>query len=240
MSVTLTISKSLDGAAVSDALAGGGTNGVDLGSVVNNQYAPITDKSLNTGKQSLFIRHDAAVDPITDVKTFVQEYGTGTGFSYGGANSPALDFTALRTLANGSGDSKNNNDGLSGGLWADQDADVASTNQFDFATNGRDSSSSAGNGTVIKYGDQNTDGIDLTSAFQLDSDAMVIDSDQGQGGDGTNGYIPTAPVDGQIGKDADTALGDNGHTKLRIYVPDAYTDGGILQWEWVIAYSFTA
>ena len=43
MAVTLTVSESIDGAAVSDALSGGGT-GVDLGSVINGSFTPVTDK----------------------------------------------------------------------------------------------------------------------------------------------------------------------------------------------------
>jgi hypothetical protein len=83
MAVLLTISETLDGAAVADALAGGGT-GVDFGSVVDDQFAPLIDKTLNTGAKTLYISHDATIDPITDVKTFIQEYGVGTGFTYSG------------------------------------------------------------------------------------------------------------------------------------------------------------
>ncbi len=122
----------------------------------------------------------------------------------------------------------------------DFDADVATANQFDFATNGRDGAVTNGNGTVIKLGDRNTDGIDLNSAFVVDADAMVIDSDQGQGGNATNGFIPTAPQDGKIGKDGDTALGDNAHIKTRIYLPQSFSQGGIVQAEIVFAYSFSA
>lgn len=223
MAVLLTVSETINGVAVSDALAGGGT-GVDLGSVVNNQYAPIVDKSANTGKQDLYVYHDATIDPITDVKTFIQEYGTGTGFTYGGARTAADDFTALKNLGNGSGSSKNNSDGLSGGLWIDMDADASTTNQFD----------QANYPTVVKiYGDNSTDGIDLASAFGLKSDACVYDN----GGVETNG---SAPEDGKIGKSGDTALGDNAHLKLRMYLPNSYSDGGIVQFEFVIGYSYTS
>lgn len=236
MAVTLTVSETLDGSGVNDSLAGGGT-GVDLGQVTNGQFAPLIDQSTNDGKQSLFVRHDATVDPITSVRTFIQEFGTGTGFTYGGADSATNDYSTLVAEGNTSNDSKNNADGNSSGLWIDMDADVSVTNQFDFATNGI---GEGGNDTVAKYGDNNTDGIDLASAFTVESDAMVIDSDQSQGGDATNGFIPTAPVDGQIGIDGDTALGDNAHLKLRMYLRSGFPDGGIVQWEWVIAFSFTA
>ena len=247
MAVLLTISETLDGTQVADVLATPGpvNTGVDHGSVVNGAYAPITDKSDNTGRKDLFIRHDATVDPITDVKTFIQEYGTGTGFGYGGADSAANDFTRIKNQGNTSGSSKNNADGNSGGLWLDMNAvllDTPASTQFDFATNGIDSvgGSNGGDDTVRIYSDNLLDGIDLASAFTMKSEAMVIDSDQSQGGDATNGWVPTAPVDGQIGIDGDTALGDNAHAKLRIYIRSDLADGGINQWEWVVAYSFTA
>jgi hypothetical protein len=222
MTVLLTVSETLDGSAVADALAGGGT-GVDLGSVVNNSYAPVILKSANTGGQNLFIRTDAVIDPVTDVKTFIQTYGVGTGFTYGGADTAAGDFTTLKNLANASGSSKNNGDGLSGGLWIDMDWDASTTNQFDQGSFP----------TLVKiYGDGLTDGIDLASAFTLKANAMVYAA--------PSETAASAPVDGQIGIDGDTALGDNAHVKLRIYVPNSFSDGGIVQWEWVIAYSFTA
>jgi hypothetical protein len=246
MAVVLTVSETLDGAAVADNLATPGpvNQGVDHGSVVNGSYAPVTVKADNTGRKDLFIRHDATVDPITQVKTFIQIYGTGTGFGYGGPDSAGADFTRLKNLANTSGNSKNNADGNSGGLWIDMNAslvDTAGSTQFDYAVNGIDSGGSeGGDDTVRKYGDNLTDAIDLASAFTMKSEAMVIDSDQSAGGDATNGWTPTAPVDGSIGIDGDTALGDNAHVKLRVYVRSDTTDGGINQWEWVIAYSFTA
>jgi hypothetical protein len=222
MTVLLTISETLGGAAVADSLAGGGT-GVDLGSVVNNQYAPITLKSANTGHQDLFISHDAVLDPITDVKTFIQQYGVGTGFTYGGADTAANDFTTLVNLGNASGSSKNNADGLSGGIWIDMDWNASTANQFD----------QANFPTLVKiYGDGLTDGVDLASAFILKADAMVYDAPP-ETAAGT-------PVDGQIGISGDTTLGDTAHVKLRIYIPNAFSDGGIIQWEWVIAYSFTS
>lgn len=209
--------------------------------VVNNNFAPLVDKTTNDGKQSLFVRHDATVNQITDFKQFFQQFGTGTGFSYGGADSAANDFTALKTMANGSGDSKNNADGLSAGFWCDMNHKVTTTNQFDYATNGIDGAASeGGDDTVRKFGDRNLDMIDLASAAVVDSQAMVIDSDQAGGGDGTNGFTPTAAVAGEIGKDADTALGDNAHIRYRIYLANAFTQGGIFQWELVYAYSFTA
>ena len=222
MAVLLTVSESLDGVAVADALAGGGS-GVDLGSVINGSYAPVILKSANTGQQHLYIRHDATIDPITDVKTFIQQYGVGTGFSYGGADTAANDLATIKSLGNGSGNSKNNNDGLSGGLWIDMDWDASTVNQFDQASFP----------LLVKiYGDNLTDGTDLTTAFPMSADAMVYDA--------PGETAATVPVAGKIGKDNDTVLGDNAHVKLRIYLTQSFSDGGIVQWEWVIAYSFTA
>jgi len=222
MTVLLTLSETLDGAAVADALAAGGV-GVDLGSVVNNSFAPVILKSANTGAQNLYISHDAVTDPITDVKTFLQTYGVGTGFTYGGADTAANDFTTLKNLANASGSSKNNGDGLSGGLWIDMDWDASTTNQFDQASFP----------TVVKiYGDGLTDGISLASAFALNSAAMVYNA--------PGETAASSPVTGQIGKAANTVLGDAAHVKLRIYVPNAYSNGGIVQWEVVTAYSYTS
>lgn len=222
MSVLLTISETLDGSAISDSLAGGGT-GIDLGSVVNNQYAPIVDKSSNTGSQTLYIRHNAVDDPITDVKFFIQQYGVGTGFTYGGADTAANDFTTLVNLGNASGSSKNNGDGNSGGLWIDMDADASTTNQFDQASFP----------TKVKiFGDGGTDGIDLASAFSLVTDAMVYAAPAET--------LASSPVAGQIGVNNDTALGDNAKIKMRIYLPNSFAQGGIVQVEAVVAYSFTS
>lgn len=222
MAVLLTVSETLDGTAVADALAGGGS-GIDLGSVVNGSYAPVISKASNTGAQNLYIRHDATIDPITDVKTFIQEYGVGTGFTYGGADTAANDFATIKALGNASGNSKNNGDGLSGGLWIDMDWDASTTNQFD----------QANFPALVKiYGDNVSDGADLANAFPVIDDAMVYDA--------PGETAASAPVDGQIGINGDTTLGDNAHVKLRIYLTQAFADGGIIQWEWVIAYSYTA
>ena len=221
MTVALTISETLNGSAVSDSLAGGGT-GVDLGAVTNNSYAPLINKTNNQGQQDLYVRHDAVNNQITEVGTFIQTYGVGTGFSYGGGDSAAGDFTTLSNFGNTSGSSKNNADGLSSGLWIDMDWDSNDTTRFD----------QLNFPTVVKiYGDGGTDGIDLASAFVAREEGMVYDS--------AGETAASAPVSGEIGKSGDTVLGDNFHAKLRIYLPAAATTGGILQWEWVVKYSFT-
>lgn len=235
MAISLTISETLDGSQIADALSAGGT-GTDLGQVTNGSFSPVTPPaSNNQGRQDWFIRHDAVVDEITDAKIFMQEYGVGTGFTYGGpgTRSAAADNTALKNLANASGGDKTNSDSLSGGLWMEQEVItmISETNQFD----------QAGRPTFVKiFGDGLTDGIDLSSAFVFNAAAMVIDSDQASGGDATDGYIPTAPVAGEVGINGDTAKGDNCHIGLRIYTPSSFSDGGIFQVELVIAYTFTA
>lgn len=248
MAVTLTVSETIDGAAVADALATPGpvNTGVDFGSVVNGSYAPLSNQMNNTGRKDLFIRHDAVDDPITAVKTFVQQFGTGTGFGYAGADSAANDLNnKIIALGNTSGGSKNNDDGFSGGLWLDMNAillDTAASTQFDWNANGFDSvgGSQGGDNTVRIYGDNLIDGISLASAFDMHTKAMVIDSNQALGGDAINGFVPTAPVTGVVGLNGDTELGDNAHTKLRIYVRSDTVNGGIVQWEWVIAFSHTS
>jgi len=243
MTVLLTLSEFIDGAGVSDSLAGGGT-GIDLGSVVNGSYTPIGGGGPvdNSGAQQVFIRHNALTDLITDVQTLIQEYGVGTGFTFGGQDTAANDIaTMLDTLGDNSGTSKNNGDDLSAGLWIDMNSDVTQVNQFDFAVNGI---GQGGDDSVQIYGRgggaTNGAGSDLTNAITLDSAAMVIDSDQGAGGDATNGFNASAPVAGQIGKNEDGVLGDNGHLRLRAHLPSSFTASGLVQFEFITAYSFTA
>ena len=220
MAVLLTVAESLDGPAVSDALAGGGT-GVDIGSVVNGSYAPVTDKSANTGQQDIYISHDGA-SKIENFSAHMQQYGVGTGFTYGGADTAADDFTSMKTMANGSGSSKNNADGLSAGFWVEMDADVSTANAFDQATRP----------TLVKiFGDGNTDGIDLASAFLIAGDAMVYNSAGEQ--------QASAPVAGEIGPAGNTVLGDSCHLQFRQYLASAFGFGGIFQFELVFSYSFT-
>jgi len=223
MSVSLTISESLSGAALGDSLAGGGT-GLDYGSVTNGAYAPIVDKSANTGAQNLYIRHNATIDPVTNVKFYLGEFGAITGFTYGGARTAASDLTDIFALGNASGSSKNNGDGLSGGIWIDQRWNASASAQFDKATYPT---------KVQIFGDNGTDGIDLASAFDLIEDAMVYDNS------GTE-TAATTPVAGEIGISGDTVLGDQAHIRTRVYLPQAHAEGGIFQTEFCIAYSYTA
>ena len=220
MAVSLTISKTLGGAGVSDSLAGGGS-GVDLGSVTNGQYVPIINQSANTGWQSLYISHDATVDPITDTGTYIATFSQ----TYGGADSAANDYSTLISKGNASDNSANNTTGLSAGLRIEHDADLGGT-----------LGASAFDGTraqVDIYGDNNTDGIDLASAFDLHVDALI----QYNGGSPIDA---TSPETGKIGKSGDATLGDVALVKLRYYLEDAAPDGGIIQWDFVCKFSFTA
>jgi len=220
MTVSITISETMDGLELADALVGDpAAVGLDLGSVQNNSYAPLIDKSLNTGAQNLFAYHDAAVDPITNCKWFLQAYGTTVSWPYGGARTPNDDIAALKALGDGSGTSKNNADGLSGGLWLDQKYDATSVQQFD---------TSVSKVNIFKT----AAGFSLATALGIKKESMVYDSGGETGA--------TTPVDGVIGKSGDTVKGDNSHQKVRIYIPNAYAEGGYYQAEMVMAYSFTA
>lgn len=225
MAVNLTISKVLSGTQIADSLAGGGS-GLDLGSVVNNEYAPIINKAANTGWQTIYIRHNATIDPITNVKSHIGQYSQ----TYGGAASAATDLATVISKGNASGNSANNADGLSSGFRIEMDADLGNTlgaNAF------------LGTRAQVKiYGDNGTDGIDLASAFTLHQDALIYDSNA-HGSAGTP-VDATTPVAGQIGKDGDTVLGDHALVKVRFYLENAAPDGGIIQWDWIWSYSFTS
>ena len=225
MAVALTISKVLNPPAqVSDALAGGGT-GLDLGQVVNGQYVPIINQSANTGHQNIFVSHDAVIDPITDVKTYVDDF-TVTGFSYGGADSAANDIATL--IAKGQADNEataNNSDGLSSGFRIEHAGiNIAGLGASAFLPS---------RAQVDIYGNDGTDGIDLASAFPLHVDACVYNNAGSE-------VDATVPETGKIGVAGDTVLGDTAHVGVRFYLEGNAPDGGILQFAWVWAYSFTA
>lgn len=222
MAVDLVISKILEPATqVSDSLAGGGT-GLDLGQVVNGQYTPIINQSANSGHQNLYITHDATIDPIEDVKTYVGIYSQ----AYGGADSAAGDIATL--IAKGQADNEvtaNNIDGLASGLRIEHGGQAIS---------GLGASAFLPSRPQVKiYGNNGTDGIDLASAFDLHIDALVWNN-AGVAVDAT------APVTGKIGKAGDTVLGDTAWVGMRYYLEQSAPDGGIIQWDWIIAYSFTA
>jgi hypothetical protein len=221
MAVDLTMSETLDGAVVADVLAGGGT-GVDLGQVSSNNYVPLIDQAANTGAQDIFIRHNAVADPITSFQTYIQAFGIGTGFTYGGGDTAANDFTNLKAMGAATGVSKNNADGLSGGFWVDFNAGVSVANQFNLGSRPLE---------VFAYGQSNA-GNDLANAIQVIKEAMVYDN---------AGETPAiTPVDGQLGKAGDTVLGDNSHMKFRLFIPNTFVGSGIFQWETIFTYAFTS
>ena len=220
MAVSITVSETMGGAAYSDGLAGG-DSGIDYGQVSNGSYAPLVDQPTNDGAQQIWIKHNAVVDPITSAGLYCQSY-SGT---YGGADSAANDFTTLKNMGQASaGSTANNNAGDWQGLAFDMDWDVALATQFDPARIGTN---------VFIIGDAGTDGIDLSSAFTPDADAMVYNNT------GTP-TAPSAPVDGKIGKAADTVLGDNCKLLSRFFLNTAAVTGGIMQFDIVFNYSHTA
>lgn len=231
MAVLLTVSETLGGANVSDALAGGGT-GVDLGQVTNGGYAPLIDQNLNQGAQLLYIRHDAVIDPITEVKIYLDSYAE-TGFTYGGANSAANNLSSI--LAEGastdiSSGAKNNSNGLAGGLWMDMDYDINDTNQFDIAgTRGGDPGTK-----YVKVFGRSGQGQSAATAFDLIKESCLYTPDN------VAENAPTLPVDGKIGKSTDTVLGNRAKLRVRIYLKTAFADGGIFQLAKVFRYSYTA
>lgn len=223
MTVTLVVSETITGANVSDSLAGGST-GLDLGQVTNGQYAPLTLQSANTGHQDIFIRHDAVVDPVTDVKFYL---ATFSGV-YGGANSAGADFTTIGAYgAADTGATANNDDGLSRGIRMDMSWDVATASQFAYT---REAS-----GQMRIFGKDYTglDGLSLGDAHEMHVDAASY-------WNGATEVDATTPVTGQIGKSDDTVLGNRGHIRMRGYLHTAAVDGGIIQWDTVISYAYTA
>jgi hypothetical protein len=206
-----------------DALAGGGT-GIDFGQVTSGSFAPIVDKDTNDGYLPLYLTHDAELDPITNLKVYLDSFAS-TGFTYGGAESAASDYAQIKAQGNLSGNSKNNADGNSGGLWMDMDYDVSTANQFDQATRS----------TQVKiFGDNTTDGIDAASAFTIISDAMLHSPDN------LVENAPSAPVNGKIGVTADTILGNYAKLRFRTYLRSAFADGGIFQAAITFRFSYTA
>ena len=203
-----------------DALSGGGT-GIDFGVGTNNQWTPIIDKAANTGSLSIYLSHDG-INEITELKYHIQEYGTGTGFSYGGDDTAANDYAGFLALGDGSGSSKNNADGLSGGIWTETDSDVSAVNLFDRASRPTEV-------IVARTGTADT----LANAVSIPAASMIYDS-----GGGTEAQ-PSAPVDGTVGPSGNTVFGDRCKLLKRIYFPDAFSTGGKIQIEIVFTFAFS-
>jgi hypothetical protein len=230
MAVSITVSETMGGAAYADVLAGVGNEGIDFGQVSNGAFSPLVDQGTNNGRKSIYIRHDAAIDPITNSGVFIQAF---TG-SYAGAKSAALDFTNLKAMGFASaGSTANNENGDWQGLAVDMDYDVSQANQFDPTRIG--SGGGAGSNVFI-FGDgvaSSEDGIDLSSAFTLKAAAMLYN-------DGGSPTAPTSPEDGKIGKETDAVLGDNCLLLGRFFLNSGAVDGGIMQWDLVFNFSHTA
>jgi len=226
MAVTLTISETAAGAAAADVLAGGST-GIDLGQVTNGQYSPLILQSANTGHQDLYIRHDAVIDPITDVKLYLAQF-SGT---YGGANSAAADFATVGAYGVADGASAastaNNGDGFSRGVHIDMDWQVATASQFGY---GREA---GGQMRIFGKSYAPNDGLSLALAFDLHVDAMSY-------WNGATEVDATTPVTGQIGISTDTILGNRGHFRERFYLNTAEINGGIIQFDTVVSFAYTA
>jgi hypothetical protein len=222
MAVSLTISKVLNPASqVNDALAGGGV-GLDFGQCVNNSYCPVISKTANTGYQALYLSHNAVIDEITEVKTYIGQFTQ----AYGGAKSAALDYAELITKGqNDSEATANNSDGLSGGLRIEHAGQsIAGLGASAFLPS---------RAQVKIYGNNGTDGIDLASAFDMHVDAMGYNN-AGVWSDASS------PVTGKIGKSTDTVLGNTAWVGLRFYLENLAADGGIMQWDWVVSFAYTA
>lgn len=223
MAVTLTVSATITGSDVNDTLAGG-SSGSDLGQVTNGSYAPVTSQAANTGWRDWYIFHDAAFDPITDVKFYVAQF-TGT---YGGADSAGADITTLGNYgAADTGATANNTDGNSRGLHMDMSWDVGSGSAFSYARE------ATGQKRIFGKTYTGKDGLSLANAFDMHVDAASYWNGSSEVDAGT-------PVTGKIGKAADSVLGNRGHIKRRFYLNTAALDGGILQYDQVISFSYTA
>lgn len=226
--VTLTISSSQDRLQgdVSDTLSGG-SNGADLGQATNSSYSPLVGaQSENGGAKTLYIRHDAQYDPVTNVGFYVAAY-SGT---YGGpsTSSPSADLAeVLAAGAADNGGTANNTDGLSSGLHIDMSYAISQAGQF------APSREASGQKRVFgkSYAGQQlgTSGHEIT----LHQDACFYLS-------GSNKLAPSAPVAGKIGVSGDQVLGDQAMIRLRYYMPASSTTGGTVQFNFVTIYSYTA
>ncbi len=223
MTVTLTVSATITGSDVNDTLAGG-SSGSDLGQVTNGSYAPVVSQAANTGWRDWYIRHDAVTDPITNVKFYLAQF-SGT---YGGANSASADFTTVGNYGSSdTGATANNNDGNSRGLHMDMSWDVTSATAFAY------SREATGQKRIFGKDYSGLDGLSLGDAFDMHVDAASY-------WNGSSEVDATTPQTGKIGKSTDTVLGNRGHIKRRFYLHSSATEGGVLQYDAIISYSFTS
>ncbi len=226
--VNLTVSETMGGSAFADALSGGGT-GIDMGNAVTGAFTPVSNQTTNAGHKDVFVTHDAVVDPVTDFKTHLGQYGVITGAAYGGATTAAADFTKVLNMGDQStGAVANNGDGLSSGLHIDMDWQVAQSQQFNPSRIGAQ---------VQIYGDNGGaatgQGRTVGTAYTMHVDAMSRNNAGSE-------VDASAPVAGKIGKAGDAVLGDQAHPRLRFYVRSNEAQAGIMQWEWISTYAFTS
>ena len=230
----ITISESSNGAAVADALSGGGT-GFDIGPVVNGGYTTSAsfDKASNIGSNDLYIRHDSVSDPLNNLAIYLQPYSQ----AYGGVATAASDYARLLTMAEASGGSKNNLDGLSQGYWVDMDWDASIPSQFDYVNFGPAADSIVtGSGGVVRIlrrtngGNLTDDGSSLATRIAVVADAMFLDPTT----------TPSAPLDGTIGIEDDAVLGDRCLLKQRLFLAQNETEGGIFQYDQTFVFTTTA
>ena len=189
------------GSNISDSISGGvGQTGWNIGNVVAGQWGPIISKSANTGKKDLYIAHDGT-NKITDCAVYIALFGENTGYTYGGNDTAANDYTNVKAQGAGSGTSKNNADNLSAGLWVDMKWDVTTVNNFDIGSRATE---------VFTFG-KSSQGIDTLTAFPLITAGMIYNS-AGETG-------ASAPVEGEIGPAGNTVLGDTFKGQFRHYMP---------------------
>lgn len=224
MSVILSISKNAAGTLpMNDALQGSGT-GLDFGQIVVGQYAPLVNQIANTGAAQIFLSHDGD-DPITSLKVYLAVY-TVTGFTYGGTDNAADNYTDILAAGNASSilaESKNNINGTAGGIWADFRWDVNTTNQFDIANFP----------AFVKIFGKGGNGQDEATAYTALKESMFFY-------DGVSSNTAAGATDGIIGPAADTSLGNRCRILSRVYLPSSFADGGYYQSALVFRFAFTA
>lgn len=223
MAVAVISSDTATGAEVADTLTGSSL-GRDFGQVTNGAYSPLTLQSSNTGAKNIYIRHDAVIDPIISCKLYLAPY---SGI-YGGADNANDDYALVGSYGSSdTGATANNADGLSRGLHIDMDWQVSTVNQFLY------SREASGQKRIYGKSYSGKDGMTQANAFDLHADAMSY-------WNGSAEIDASAPVTGVIGKSDDTVRGNRGHYKARWYLNTAALDGGVLQYNDVFGYSFTA
>lgn len=223
MVVSLIVSPLINGAQYDDALISGtiGAEGADLGKLAAGSYTPIIGiKENNLGFLPLYVRHDG-VNHISNLSIYIQQFGAGTSYAYGGDDTAPDDLTNILGLGDSSGTSKNNSNGNSGGVWIDMDSDADATNRFNISSRPTE---------VFTF--KTGVGDSLANSIPIKSVSMIYNS----GGD----TQASSPVDGRVGAAGDTVHGDNALIKSRFYVASSYLASGVIQWEKVFTYSFVS